>query len=155
MATTTLATILTKCHRAGATVNPKPWSPGVLVSIAPRPFQGNLRHEVTVTHARRSTEAGKEHADEAVKAAKDLKNDASSTAEDMTQKTKDAAGKAANTAQDITERAKQTAEDAWGTVKDATQKIKDKVVGKAEESKESVKQNAESVKRNMNMKNYN
>lgn len=46
-------------------------------------LQGNLRHEVTVTHARRSTEAGKEHADEAVKAADDLKNDASSTAEDV------------------------------------------------------------------------
>ncbi|KAF7119780.1 hypothetical protein RHSIM_Rhsim13G0042400 [Rhododendron simsii] len=154
MATTTLATILTKCNRAGATVTPKPWSPGVLVSIAPRPFQVNCTYYNDFGNVM-STEAGKEHADEAVKAAKDLKSDASSTAEDMTEKTKDAAGKAADTAQDITEKAKQTAEDAWGSVKDTTQKIKDKVVGKADESKESVKQNAESVKRNMNMKNYN
>lgn len=41
------------------------------------------------------------------------------------------------------------AEEAWGSVKNTTQKIKDTVVGKAEEGKESVKANAENIKRNM------
>ncbi|KAA0042218.1 late embryogenesis abundant domain-containing family protein [Cucumis melo var. makuwa] len=46
-------------------------------------------------------------------------------------------------------KAKQTVEDAWGSVKDTTQNIKEKVVGKAEESKEAIKDTAENIKNNI------
>lgn len=60
------------------------------------------------------------------------------------------AGKAKDAAQSMSGgKAQKNAEEAWGSVKNTTQKIKDTVVGKAEESKESVKANAENIKRNM------
>lgn len=63
------------------------------------------------------------------------------------------AGKASEASNDLADKAKQTAQDAWGAVKDTTAKIKDTVVGKAEESKEFIKENADTVKRSMNTKN--
>lgn len=65
-----------------------------------------------------------------------------------TEVTKDVSGEVTQAAGDITDAAKQSVEDAWGSVKDTTQKIKDTVVGKAEESTESVKRSAKSIKPN-------
>ncbi|KAI4304211.1 hypothetical protein MLD38_039755 [Melastoma candidum] len=49
-------------------------------------------------------------------------------------------------AEELTERAKQTAQDLWGAAKET-------VVGAAEDTKESLKENAERVERGMNSKN--
>lgn len=70
----------------------------------------------------------------------------------MSDKGKDIASKVSNKAQDLTEKAKQTVQDAWGTAKETSQKIKDSVAGKADDTKEVVKENAETVKRCMNTK---
>ncbi|KAK9201386.1 hypothetical protein WN944_016588 [Citrus x changshan-huyou] len=69
-------------------------------------------------------------------------------ADAATEVTKDVSGEVTQAAGDITDAAKQSVEDAWGSVKDTTQKIKDTVVGKAEESTESVKRSAKSIKPN-------
>ncbi|THF95911.1 hypothetical protein TEA_024419 [Camellia sinensis var. sinensis] len=105
----------------------------------------------------KAADAAKQGANEAMNAGQDVKNKVASIAEDMTEKTKETAGTVAETAQDLTEKAKQRAGDAWDAVKDTTQKIKETVVGNgkaaAQETKQSVKQNAETVERSMNMKN--
>ncbi|KDO54889.1 hypothetical protein CISIN_1g036890mg [Citrus sinensis] len=71
----------------------------------------------------------------------------------MSQITKDKAGKVSETAQDIGDKAKQTVQDAWGSAKDTAQNVKDNLLGKADKSKEAVKQNAEQVTKSMNTKN--
>ncbi|KAL6978770.1 hypothetical protein U1Q18_020436 [Sarracenia purpurea var. burkii] len=154
MASISLATILTKSHKAGAIVVRNPWSSRVFVSVAPRPFQGSLRREAITTQAYdKASDAAKQGANEARKDAQEVKDKAASTAEDLTEKSKEVGGKVAESAQDLTEKAKQTAQDAWGAVKDTTQKVKDTVVGKAQESKDSIKDNAKDVKRGIDMHN--
>ncbi|KAJ8749531.1 hypothetical protein K2173_025726 [Erythroxylum novogranatense] len=112
-------------------------------------WQACLRKDLTSM----AFEPPKQAANEAKKVGEELKNKAASAADDATQKTKDAAGNVSRAAQDLSEKAKQTVQDAWGTVKDTTERIKDTVTGKAEESKEFIKENAEAAKRSMNTKN--
>ncbi|CAL5427265.1 unnamed protein product [Camellia sinensis] len=151
--------ILTKSNHAGAMALRNPWSSRIFVSVAPRPLQASFRQEARVSTQAydKAADAAKQGANEAMNAGQDVKNKVASTAEDMTEKTKETAGTVVETAQDLTEKAKQRAGDAWDAVKDTTQKIKETVVGNgkaaAQETKQSVKQNAETVERSMNMKN--
>ncbi|XP_059625202.1 uncharacterized protein At4g13230 [Cornus florida] len=155
MASMALSTTLSKFQHTRAMVARSPWSSRVSVSLAPRPFQGSLRNGATAAYDGAS-DAAKRGTNEAMRVGQDMKNKAASTAEDVSRKTKDVTGKEGNAqdlAQDIAEKAKQTAQDAWGSVKDTTQKIKETVAGKAEESKEAIKENAETIKQSMNTKN--
>ncbi|KAK1353018.1 Late embryogenesis abundant protein (LEA) family protein [Heracleum sosnowskyi] len=86
--------------------------------------------------------AAKQGANEAAKVGQQAKDKASAAAGEVAGKTKDAAKSMSGG------KAQKNAEEAWSSVKNTTQKIKDTVVGKAEEGKESVKANAENIKRN-------
>ncbi|CAL5353542.1 unnamed protein product [Camellia sinensis] len=124
-----------------------------------RQMPASFRQEARVSTQAydKAADAAKQGANEAMNAGQDVKNKVASTAEDMTEKTKETAGTVAEKTQDLAEKAKQRAGDAWDAVKDTTQKIKETVVGNgkaaAQETKQSVKQNAETVERSMNMKN--
>ncbi|KAJ4826719.1 hypothetical protein Tsubulata_020982 [Turnera subulata] len=147
-----LPTNLPRYGPIGVVVIRSPWSSRVFVPVSTRRFQANCRKEASDA-IQSGVQAAKQGVNQAKTAAQDIKNTATSTAGEVTQKAKEVTGEASTAAQDITEKAKKTAEDAWGSVKDTTQKIKDTVVGKADETKAFVKDNAEAVKRNMNTKN--
>ncbi|KAL9426919.1 hypothetical protein AB3S75_033657 [Citrus x aurantiifolia] len=119
--------------------------------LAPKPryIQASTHQDASAT-CEKTTDAIKQGADHAMKASGDMKTKAASTAQQFT---KDKAGKVSETAQDIGDKAKQTVQDAWGSAKDTAQNVKDNLLGKADKSKEAVKQNAEQVTKSMNTKN--
>ena len=93
---------------------------------------------------------------------KDMAGQMSQTAQNITEKakqtmqeawdsTKDTANRAAT--QTITEKAKQTMQEAWDSTKNTANRAADTVLGKAQESAECVKENAEAARRNINRKN--
>ncbi|KAK0581806.1 hypothetical protein LWI29_018214 [Acer saccharum] len=147
MASLFLATSVPKFSQLSALVIRNPRSSRVFVPI--RHIQASSKQGASGA-CDKAAEAAKKGANAAKEVGQDVKNQATSVAENATQKTKDVAGKVSETAQDITEKAKQTVQDAWGSVKDTTQKIKDTVAGKAEESKDSLKEGANKFKRDIN-----
>ncbi|MBO8631039.1 hypothetical protein INO08_15150, partial [Staphylococcus aureus] len=75
------------------------------------------------------------------------------TARDPKDNTKGAAETVTEMAQNIGEKAKQTVQDAWGAAKETSQKIKEIVVGKTEETKDSTAERLEDAgKRSSNEK---
>ncbi|KAK9192735.1 hypothetical protein WN944_003428 [Citrus x changshan-huyou] len=128
------------------------WNSKQFLASKPRYIQASTHQEASTT-CEKTTEAIKQGADHAMKASGDMKTKAVSTAQQMSQITKDKAGKVSETAQDIGDKAKQTVQDAWGSAKDTAQNVKDNLLGKADKSKEAVKQNAEQVTKSMNTKN--
>ncbi|KAL3531145.1 hypothetical protein ACH5RR_010467 [Cinchona calisaya] len=145
MASMALTTTLSRFQSSRATIVRSPWSTRIFVGqVAPKPFQATSRHGTTAAYDQ-AANAARQGADAAKKAGQEIKHETLSDADDMIQKTKNVAGKVADASKDMTDKAKQTAQDAWGSVKDTTQKIKETVAGKAEETKEFVKENIEKV----------
>ncbi|KAK4366123.1 hypothetical protein RND71_014003 [Anisodus tanguticus] len=165
-------TTLTKLQNARAIIGHSPLSTRVFLGATPKPFQVGKRHlgmafeDEARNAADKGVDAAKQAADTAKKAGQEAKNETASAAEEeimsssrgnsllqkckVMRKTKVMGDKVADAAQDMAGKAKETAQEAWGTVKDTTHKMKDNVMGKAEESKEAIKDN---VNRNMNKKN--
>lgn len=71
----------------------------------------------------------------------------------MANKTNEVAGQMSASAQNMAGKAKQTMQEAWESTKNTANRAADNVVGKTKESAEYVKDNAETVKQNMNSKN--
>uniref|UniRef100_A0A6N2KFZ9 Uncharacterized protein n=1 Tax=Salix viminalis TaxID=40686 RepID=A0A6N2KFZ9_SALVM len=129
MAGLALTTSLPRYGRQlGAMIATNQRSSGVFVPLTRR-FQASCRKEASSGGFEMARKDTKEGINEAKAAGETV-------VDEVTQKTKEVAGKASEASNDLAEKAKQTAQDAWGAVKDTTTKIKDKVVGKAEESKE-------------------
>ncbi|KAJ7978236.1 putative Late embryogenesis abundant protein family protein [Quillaja saponaria] len=150
MASFTLVSSVPKFGHIGSSIaKRRSWNPKVFSASTPRSVQITNSHP----EASPSTDAVKQGANDAIKGAENVKDKAYSTAEHASEKTKNAVGRMSASAQDISEKAKQTMQEAWGSAKDTAQKAKDTVLGKAEESKECAKANAEAVKRSMNTKN--
>ncbi|TKY65373.1 hypothetical protein E2542_SST08231 [Spatholobus suberectus] len=151
MASFTLVTSLPKFGHAGATIaRARAWNPRVFAAATPRPIQVPTNPE------------GSAIADGTIQGASETVNNslnestqdkAYTTAEHVTNKTKDVAGQMSASAQNMTERAKQTMQDAWDSTKNTANRAADNVVRKGQESADYVKDNAETVKKNMNTKN--
>ncbi|OIW17854.1 hypothetical protein TanjilG_00234 [Lupinus angustifolius] len=150
---TTLVTSLPKFGHAGVTIaRASAWNPRVFAAATPRPIQvpksPNQDGSITI-------DGIKEGASETVNnnLNEPLQDNAySSTTEHVTNKTKDMAGQASIKAQNITEKAKQTMQEAWDSTKKTANKAADNVMGKTQESADYVKDNAETVRKNMNRK---
>ncbi|CAL0303297.1 unnamed protein product [Lupinus luteus] len=153
MARFILVTSLPKFGHAGETIaRASAWNPRVFAAATPRPIQvpksPNQDGSITV-------DGIKEGASETVNnnLNEPLQDKAySSTTEHMNNKTKDMAGQGSMKAQNITEKAKQTMQEAWDSTKKTANKAADTVMGKTQESADYVKDNAETVRKNMNRK---
>ncbi|KAB1213604.1 hypothetical protein CJ030_MR5G012386 [Morella rubra] len=142
MSSLTLLTCLPRLGHVGAAIARRStWSSSQSVAANPRFFHASSRQEASA-----ATDAIKQAAIEVKKAGETATDKAFASAEHVSQKTKDMASKASATAQDVSEKAKQTGEEAWG-------KARDSIQGKVEQSREKIKDNAETVKESMNTKN--
>ncbi|XP_061357384.1 uncharacterized protein At4g13230 [Gastrolobium bilobum] len=148
MAGFNLVTSLPKFGHAGATIaRARAWNPRVFAAATPRPIQVPTNQDGSL-----NADGIKQGASETVNnnMTESLQDKAYSTAEHMTNKTKDTAGQISATAQNITEKAKQTMQEAWDSTKNTANRAADTVLGKAQDSADSVKENAEAARRNIN-----
>ncbi|RZR76548.1 hypothetical protein BHM03_00001388, partial [Ensete ventricosum] len=108
--------------------------------------QGSAERDAKETHKNIKDASG-----EIKKTAENVREKISAAADQVVDKTIEAAGNVIDSAQGG--RAKEGSQSAWGSAKETMQKIKDTVVGKAEESQQSIKDGRENTKRAMDAKN--
>ncbi|KAK7295163.1 hypothetical protein RJT34_18068 [Clitoria ternatea] len=148
MASFTLVTSLPKFGHAGASIaKARAWNPRVFAAATPRPIQ--------VPTSNDGSEGTKQGASETVNNSlnESTQDKAYTTVEHVNKKTKDMANQMSESAQNMAEKAKQTMQGAWDSTKNTANRAADTVMGKSQESAEYVKENAETVKKNMNKKN--
>ncbi|KAJ8465380.1 hypothetical protein OPV22_027932 [Ensete ventricosum] len=109
-------------------------------------IRGSAERDAKETHKNIKDASG-----EIKKTAENVREKISAAADQVVDKTIEAAGNVIDSAQGG--RAKEGSQSAWGSAKETMQKIKDTVVGKAEESQQSIKDGRENTKRAMDAKN--
>ncbi|KAB1995757.1 hypothetical protein ERO13_D13G159500v2 [Gossypium hirsutum] len=80
-------------------------------------------------------------------------NQAADATKNMKDKTTSAAGQVSEKAKGMAEKATDAAKQVWDTAIETAQKAKETVLGKADESKRGIKENAEKIKHRMDDKN--
>ncbi|MCD9644542.1 hypothetical protein HAX54_032802 [Datura stramonium] len=144
----TLTSTLMRLQNARAIIGHNPLSTKLFVGATPKPFQAGKRHlgmafkDEARNRAEKGVDAAKQGVDMAKKSSQEAKNETVSIADEVMRKTKVMGDKVADAAQDMAGKAKEIAQEEWGSVKDTTKKMKDTMMGKAEESKEAIKNNS-------------
>ncbi|XP_038681038.1 uncharacterized protein At4g13230-like [Tripterygium wilfordii] len=135
MASLNIRTTLSKFGHVGAAIARRStWNPNFFFASSPRSLRAMSDPDGAAAREKAS-EAVQHGADEAINTGEDMKN------------------KAAAAEQDVSGKGKQKVQDEWGSDKENAQKAKDTVIGKADDSKEVIKENADTIKRSMNSKN--
>ncbi|XP_028790321.1 uncharacterized protein At4g13230-like [Neltuma alba] len=130
-------------HAGAAIARTRTWNPRLFGAATPRPINQVPNSNETLSSDATGTTGAT--ADE------NHDSKAYSTApQNMKQKAREVGSEMSAKAENMGEKAKQAMQDAWDSTKNSAHRAADTVLGKAQDSAHSLKQNADSLKRSNN-----